>query len=906
MNKCIIHLILLLFAATAAAQEGLQLDINWDKTFRATLSQTVRDAQLLQDGRRLAIVGEIQTPKAGTDGFFAIVDALTGDSLLFVSFDVAQRNDELTGFAEPGDGTFYLVGSADAGAQVGRQGWLLRVDEEGKMMGNHVLHGQAGDDRFEKIVWLDKGSGLIAGFSATQEDGNVWMTEVDDNALKPHSPVGDGVVASLVGMEKGPGCVWLCGYTRRDRRLNLRAGDVWVQKIDEDGRVVDRQNFSARWKEKIRGITGTLQGKLLMAGESFNAYGDSDVWLAEFEDSKRDDLPKVFGSDDKDYASALFITPGNNKWLVVRRVMSNTTSVQVYNEKFGDQTIFDLVRDADFEVVRLLWTAKNTYLLAGTVRSAGGKNAAIRLLCLRDNETLAAKGLPRLEFKDLHFDDESHDGILSPGERGTLRFKLRNTGDVPITEGAITARVISAPDGVKTNTMPIPVGNLPAGTERAYAVWVKSDAGALPGKTTLNIQVQIGGALLLEFPATVEGPTVQPKGGGGGVTMVLVEPDLTGNAAREKVAQTKEEKVKVRVYSANENLKATDIKKYQNGVLVEDEKNAAELIRSPFASKPDLYEYSFTYTVQMKNGKNVFYIEMDGEKIAPITFNYTAELPNLHVLAIGVPYGDLKYTTKDARDFARAMYEQKRGEFFNEVWIDTLTSSNRTNGQSIKIAFERLRKRFQEGNLKPNDYLVVFISGHGTQRDDGTFGIIPTDYDPMFKSATTVSYKGLIDEYLNKIVCKKALFIDACHSGVSVDSRDETDVRISRLVREANNIAFGTATFTSCADNQLSYEDAGWENGAFTEALLEALSGKKVFVNDTNQLVSPDEGLPGGEGAGYANDNFLSFGELKAYLEKRVPYLVSKKRGNDEKQQTPVIQIQSPLEDKITIFQIIK
>lgn len=905
MNKCIICLTLLLAACSAHAQEGLRLDVNWDKTFRSAQPRTVRDAQLLQDGRRLAIVGEIQTPKAGTDGFFALVDALNGDSLLFVSFDVAQLDDVLTGLAEPGDGTFYLVGSADAGNQAGRQGWLLRVDEDGKMIGNHTLAGQAGDDRFEKIVWLDKGSGLIAGFSATQEDGNVWMTEVDGNTIKPHSPVGDGVVASLVGMEKGPGCVWLCGYSRRDRRRNIRAGDVWVQKIDEDGRVLDRQNYSARWKEKIRGITGTLQGKLLMAGESFNAYGDSDVWLAEFEDSQRDDLPKVFGSDDKDYASALFITPGNNKWLVVRRVMSNTTSVQVYNEKFGDQTIFDLVKDADFEVVRLLWTAKNTYLLVGTVRTAGDKSAAIRLLCLRDNETLAAKGLPRLEYKDLYFDDESHDGKLSPGERGALRFKLRNTGDVPITEGAITARVISAPDGVKANTAPIPIGNLPAGTERAYTVWVKSDAGAPPGKTTLNIQVQVGGALLLEFPATVEGPPGQPKGGGGsGVTMVLVEPDLTGNAAREKVAQNKEEKVKVRVFSANENLKATDIKKYQNGVLVEDEKNAAELIRSPFASKPDLYEYTFTYSVQMKNGKNEFYIEMDGEKIAPITFNYTAELPNLHVLAIGIPYGDLKYTAKDARDFAQAMYDQKRGEFFNEVWIDTLTSSNRTNGQSIKIAFEKLSRRFREGNLKPNDYLVVFISGHGTQRDDGAFGIIPTDYDPMFKSSTTVSYKEMIDNHLNKIVCKKALFIDACHSGVSVDSRDEVDVRISRLVREANSIAFGTATFTSCADNQLSYEDAGWENGAFTEALLEALSGKRVFVNDTNQLVSPDEGLPGADG--YANDNVLSFGELKAYLEKRVPYLVSKKRGDGEKQQTPVIQIQAPLEDKTTIFQIIK
>lgn len=908
MKKWISNLFFLFVAGVAPAQQGLQLEINWDKTFKSAQPQTIREAQLLQDGRRLALVGEVQTQKAGTDGFFALVDALTGDSLLFVTFDVAQLNDVLTGIADAGDGTFYLVGSADAGTQAGRQGWLLRVDETGEMIGNHVLHGQAGEDRFEKIVWLEKGSGLIAGFSSTLEDGSVWMTEVDGNKIKPHSPVGDGIVASLMGMEKGPGCVWLCGYSKRDRRRDIRPGDVWVHKIDEDGRVLDRQNFSARWKEKIHGITGTLQGKLLLAGESWNSNGDSDVWLAEFEDSKRENLPQVFGSDDKDYASALFITPGNNKWLVVRRVMSNTTSVQVYNEKFGDRTIFDLVKDADFEVVRLLWTAKNTYLLVGTVRNAGSKNAAIRLLCLRDNETLAARGLPKLDYKDLYFDDEGNDGKLDAGERGTLRFKLRNTGDVPVTEGTITARVVSAPAGVKVNTAPIPIGNLPAGTERPYTVWVKSDPGVVPGKITLNIQVQVNGAQLLEFPAFVEGPAAQQQAGfSSGVTMVVMEPDLSGNAAREKVAQTKDERVKVRVFSANENLKATDIKKYQNGVLVEDEKNAAELIRNINSEKPDIFEYTFTYNVQLKNGKNEFYIEMDGQRIAPITFNYTAELPNLHVLAIGVPYGDLKYTTTDARDFAGAMRAQAGGGFFNEVWIDTLSSPERTSGKSIEKAFESLALRFRRGNIKPNDYLIIFISGHGTEREnDGSFGLIPSDYDPSFKSTTTVSYKSMIDNYLNKIVCKKALFIDACHSGVSIGGRADADIRISRLLREANSIASGMATFTSCSDNQLSYEDASWQNGAFTEALLEALYGKKVFVNDTNELISPDSGLPGAEGAGYADDTFLSFGELKTYLEKRVPFLVSKKRSEGNNLQTPVIEIQAPLQEKTPLFQIIK
>ena len=86
------------------------------------------------------------------------------------------------------------------------------------------------------------------------------------------------------------------------------------------------------------------------------------------------------------------------------------------------------------------------------------------------------------------------------------------------------------------------------------------------------------------------------------------------------------------------------------------------------------------------------------------------------------------------------------------------------------------------------------------------------------------------------------LLIDACRSGGATAPPD----RSLRAMLTAANVT----VFTSCAEKQLSREDMAWENGAFTEALLDALGD-----------------------ADYDHDGLIGVSDLSRYLGERVPAL---------------------------------
>jgi uncharacterized caspase-like protein len=97
------------------------------------------------------------------------------------------------------------------------------------------------------------------------------------------------------------------------------------------------------------------------------------------------------------------------------------------------------------------------------------------------------------------------------------------------------------------------------------------------------------------------------------------------------------------------------------------------------------------------------------------------------------------------------------------------------------------------------------------------------------------------------------------------------------MVNRINASAPGLSTLASCKSFEMSYEDDSWQNGAFTEAILEALQNKKIMDRDGNIFqASPD-------------DNFLTISELYNYVQRRVAQLVSQYKPDAPTAQTPFI-----------------
>ena len=202
----------------------------------------------------------------------------------------------------------------------------------------------------------------------------------------------------------------------------------------------------------------------------------------------------------------------------------------------------------------------------------------------------------------------------------------------------------------------------------------------------------------------------------------------------------------------------------------------------------------------------------------------------LTVLTIGVSKYDspavnqLGYPAKDARDVAAA-FKAQEGKLFSAVDVlPTLTDDGATR-EAIINALTTLRKK--KASLKPNDYTVVFVAGHGTNTDTGDYYFAPFDVDLGSVEASGVDW-SIFTRTLSQLPGHVILMLDTCHSaGVNgkVSSKDAYGQYLTALYSKRFNNESPLIMLTSCNENEISLESPAWNNGAFTHELIAGLNG---------------------------------------------------------------------------------
>lgn len=330
---------------------------------------------------------------------------------------------------------------------------------------------------------------------------------------------------------------------------------------------------------------------------------------------------------------------------------------------------------------------------------------------------------------------------------------------------------------------------------------------------------------------------------------------------------------------ALEQLAHSDFKVYIDNVLSEGKMDLADLPKAPGQVKTYLYRYSreieFTeakkYQIRVELAKG-----NTSATSRTIIVKYDPERPNLHILSIGTTNSDLKYPSKDAKDFATTLKTQAKG-LFKEIHTTTLADSSLTTFMGIRRAFRKLKDNYKNENAEnrifSKDYLVVFVSSHGKTSEDKSFKLLPSDYNTIDGDDIAIDYQEIVMKNLADINCHKLVFIDACHSGAAGSKAEVNSEALAKLVSAAT----GMTTITSCRSNEQSYEDPEWQNGAFTEALVEALTnvkcteGGQSFSSDTN------------------NDHIITIGEIYNFIKRRVPSLIKTQKTPRTTEQNPVL-----------------
>lgn len=264
----------------------------------------------------------------------------------------------------------------------------------------------------------------------------------------------------------------------------------------------------------------------------------------------------------------------------------------------------------------------------------------------------------------------------------------------------------------------------------------------------------------------------------------------------------------------------------------------------------ELFESS-QFEVQVTNVNGI------SKKSTPIYRTYVPNQPNLYLVSIGVPLDDLRYTTNDAKDFAKAM-ESQVGEDrpFGKIYKYYFWTADSARAKPISDVFIELARLDEKNRFQKGDFIIVFISSHGTVVDKTLYLSTSVEFDPAQPYRTGIHFKKDIQDKINNISCNKFIFLDACRSGafgVPGAKDDRNSKRVQRFWEELFKIQSSIKVIASCQPNERSFEDDRWKNGAFTEALLEALGGPMADEDD---------------------DGILNSNELFDYLQSRLPEMV--------------------------------
>ncbi len=207
-----------------------------------------------------------------------------------------------------------------------------------------------------------------------------------------------------------------------------------------------------------------------------------------------------------------------------------------------------------------------------------------------------------------------------------------------------------------------------------------------------------------------------------------------------------------------------------------------------------------------------------------------AKLGTLHLLCIGVntyhdPDNDLKYAKKDAQDIADA-FTRYVGPAYEHVEAPTILFDDNATLVKIEKALRAIKPR-------PDDLAVIFLSGHGwCDPHDGTFYFICHDTVTPAESdiSTTALDVSELQKTLKNVNGPTLLLIDACHSGSISGTRtsvpSQSNVGITRFDNEITHLNAPVAVLSAATYDSSAEEDDAWQNGAFTKALKQGLSGE--------------------------------------------------------------------------------
>lgn len=248
---------------------------------------------------------------------------------------------------------------------------------------------------------------------------------------------------------------------------------------------------------------------------------------------------------------------------------------------------------------------------------------------------------------------------------------------------------------------------------------------------------------------------------------------------------------------------------------------------------------------------------------------------------------------------------------------DRILKDNQITPEQVDVAILETLKAVRK-RQNPNDLIVFCATGHGeVYQDEFCFippqaPIIPPPQGAELNEMQEINNYQVsipwsrIAKPLNEAPCHVLWVVDACYSGQA-----QSDAAHKAAIRESAGIHAMRQVLWSSSPEETSLEDLNWQfesnksgHGAFTLALLEALTGRVVFPTewdrtlkqfqngqlDRNRTIDrllelkPEYDEAEKDAQALRQDRQIDFAEIAGYVTQRVQKLAQ----DHNKRQTPI------------------
>ena len=237
--------------------------------------------------------------------------------------------------------------------------------------------------------------------------------------------------------------------------------------------------------------------------------------------------------------------------------------------------------------------------------------------------------------------------------------------------------------------------------------------------------------------------------------------------------------------------------------------------------------------------KNMYYLakEVSQEEIPPALFGIIIGTSEYHGDDL-----DLKYASKDAQEFAKALILVGE-KLFGRDYVNVKLLNTDVDAELLPTK-ENIYSQFKDFGSKanPKDVLVVYLSGHGVNYggDNADFYYLTMDAnsgnltDPVIRENVSISSGEFIELIKGIPALKQVMIIDACHSGrlaedimVSRSDRPSSEIRALERLKDRT----GTYVLAGSAADAVSYEASIYGQGLLTYSLLFGMKGASLREN---------------------------------------------------------------------------